>query len=202
MLCYMSFSVNLNSVDGTKIVAGRTNQIQYNFAFDKTPEHKGGYNVYMTFISQAFEERVFGFYFPAIYVNIDLGASSSSTPTPDFTGRRNNQVLGVIREKFLLNQLVRQINKGTTTATAVVPANSNTNAYTLTTTDITLATYDFSPQRLYIFAGYNENPPVYFETKPSNNQFLISLRNASGALQPEAEFLNTDYSVILTFEAV
>jgi hypothetical protein len=198
----MSFSVYLNSFEGTKIVAGNTNQIEYNFAFDFTPPHDGGYNVYMTFVSNFFEERVAGFTFGDIYVNAQLGAVNSYTPQGLYTGTKNNSVLGVVRigNKNRSNQL--QQNPGTTTATANIPANSETNAYTLTTTEVTPLTYEFNPSRLALFAGHNENPPVYLQRKPCQNQFLVSLATINGTLQIEPEFQNTDYGLILTFEAV
>ena len=50
----MSFSVYLNSVNGTQAVAGQVNQIQYNFDWRNTPAHEGGYKVYMSFASEQF----------------------------------------------------------------------------------------------------------------------------------------------------
>lgn len=206
----MSFSIYLNSTEGRKIVVGNTNQIEYNFAFDKTPEHKGGYNVTMTFCSQFFETRVFGFYFADIYVNVDLGACNSYTPIGLYTGTKNNSVLGVVR-KDLLNTNVVQFNPATgippgptlaNIITANFPANSATNAFTLTSSSVMPSSYDFSPHNMTIYSGYKDNPPVYLNTKPTNNQFLVSLTNITGALQTEIEFRNTDYGLILTFEAV
>jgi len=198
----MSFSVYLNSFEGTKIVAGNTNQIEYNFAFDATPPHEGGYNVYMTFASQIFDQRTALYTFQDIYVNAQLGAMNSYTPQGLYTGTKNNTVLGVVRPTNTNRTLQTQINPGTTTATANIPANSQTNAYTLTTSEVTPLTFDFRPTRLTLFAGHNENPPVYIKTKPRQNQFLVSLATINGTLQTEPEFLNTDYGIILTFEAV
>jgi hypothetical protein len=199
---YMSFSVYLNSFDGTKIVAGNTNQIEYNFAFDFTPPHDGGYKVYMTFASQIFEHRTAGYTFEDIYVNVQLGATNSYTPQGLYTGTKNNSVLGVVRVANTNRTLQTQINPGTTTATANIPASSETTAYTLTTTEVTPVTFEFRPTRLTLFAGHNENPPVYLPSKPRQNQFLVSLATINGTLQNEPEFQNTDYGLILTFEAV
>lgn len=201
----MSFSVNLNSVEGTKVVAGRNNQIIYNFAFDKTPEHKGGYNVTLVFCSVFFQTRVFNYSFKDIYVNADLGAFNSYTPVGLYTGTTNNSVLGVVRVDNL-NQLVLQVNPAPANTpniiTTPVPANSNTVAHTLTTTSVMPSTLDFVPINQTFACGYKHNPPVYLDNKPANNQFIITLTNITGALHTEPEFLNTDYSMILTFEAV
>jgi len=206
----MSFSIDLNSVEGRKIVVGNTNQIEYNFAFDKTPEHKGAYKVYMTFCSQFFPTRVFGYFFKDIYVNVNLGVCNSYTPTGLYTGTKNNSVLGVVRvDRF--EDFVTQYNPATgippgpvaaNILTANFPANSATNAFTLTTTGVMPSTYSFQPANQTIYSGWTDNPPVYLTTKPTNNQFLVSLTNITGALQQEAEFQNTDYGLILTFEAV
>jgi len=201
----MSFSVNLNSVDGTKVVAGRTAQIIYNFAFDKTPEHKGGYNVYMTFMSQFFEKRVFGYYFTEIYVNADLGVFNNYTPVGLYTGTRNNSVLGVVRVD-IRNPSILQINPAVASnpniLTTPVPANSDTVGHTLTTTDVMPASIRFTPINQNVHSGWKDNPPIRLTTKPTNNQFTITLANITGALHFEPEFQNTDYNLLLTFEAI
>ena len=200
----------LNSVDGTKVVAGNTNQIIYNFAFDKTPEHKGGYKVYMTFCSKFFSTRVFSYHFQDIYVNADLGVRNSYTPIGLYTGTKNNSVLGVVRVD-LLNPFVIQRNPATgippgpsaaNIITALIPVNSSTLAYPLSSMSVMPSSYEFMPLSQTIYSGYNDNPPVYLNTKPTNNQFMVSLATIQGTLQQEAEFLNTDYSLLLTFEAI
>ena len=206
----MSFSIYLNSVEGRKIVAGNTNQIEYNFAFDKTPEHKGGYKVSMTFCSQFFSTRVFSYVFKDIYVNVNLGVCNSYSPTGLYTGTKNNSVLGVVRVDRL-EYFVFQYNPATgippgpnlaNILTANYPANSATNAFTLSTSSVMPSGYTFCPANQTIYSGWTDNPPVYLTTKPTNNQFLVSLTNITGALQTEVEFQNTDYGLILTFEAV
>jgi hypothetical protein len=206
----MSFSIYLNSAEGRKIVAGFTNQIEYNFAFDKTPEHKGGYKVYMTFCSQFFSTRVFSYYFEEIYVNVDLGVCNSYTPVGLYTGTRNNRLLGIIR-RDRLEDFVTQYNPATgippgptlaNIQTANFPANSATNAFTLTTTGVMPSGYNFAPANQTVYSGWKDNPPVYLTTKPTNNQFLVTLSDNTGALHYEPEFQNTDYGLILTFEAI
>jgi len=201
----MSFSISLSSVDGTKVVAGKTNQIIYNFAFDKIPEHKGGYKVNMSFCSQFFQTRVFNYYFSEVFVNAELGAYNSYTPVGLYTGTLNNSVLGVVRLD-VRNPIAFQVNPAPANnpnfITTPVPANSDTVAHTLTATDVMPTSIKFTPLSQIIYSGYRDNPPVYIPTKPSNNQFMITLTNNTGALHYEPEFENTDYGMILTFEAV
>jgi hypothetical protein len=201
----MSFSVNLNSVDGTKVVAGKTNQITYNFAFDKTPEHKGGYKVYMVFCSQFFQTRVFDYYYKELYINVGLGAFNSYSPVGLYTGTKNNSLLGVVRVD-VRNPLILQVNPAPADKpnimTTAVPVNSNTVAHTLSTSSVMPATLSFTPINQTVYSGYNDNPPVILTTKPTNNQFIVTFTNIDGAIHTETEFINTDYSMILTFEAV
>ena len=198
----MSFNICLNSVDGTK-VAGNLNQVIYNFAFPNTPAHDGGYKVTMAFASNLYSTAAFNYVFKDIYVNANLGAFDNFTPIGSYTGTQNNQVLGVVRVKEGGELIVIQANPASLTGTASVPVNSGTAAYTLTTnTSSNVGTYDYSPRYQSIGAYYFENPPVYLRTKPTLNQFIITLANLDGTLNIQGGDYFTNYSLLINFEAV
>lgn len=203
----MSFSVYLNSASGTR-VAGSLNQVTYNFAFDKTPEHKGAYKVSMVFASNVWSVAAFFWSFKTMYVNVDIGACDSFTPVGLYTGTKNNQVLGSVgidaEEPFVI-QTNPTPNTNRIIGTASIPANSATTAFTETETIVTNDQgYNFIPINRAMGAYYEDNRPIHLNTKPTNNQFNVTLTNADGTLH--TDFANAGnafyYSIILTFEAV
>ena len=204
----MSFSINLNSVDGTKVVAGITTQIIYNFDWSSTPKHSGGYRVGMTFCSQMFNTRTFDFSFNDIYANADLGIIDSYTPIDLYTGTQYNRLLGVVKfdKKFMARarQHISTWPQPTVSiiTTVAVPANSDTAAHTLDATTVRPDGLDYSPTSQTVYSSYKDNPPVYITSKPTNNQFMVSLLDYTGSLHSAPETANTDYSMIILFEAV
>jgi hypothetical protein len=174
----MSFSVYLNSINGTQ-VAGAQSQIQYNFDFTNTPKHDGGYKVSMSFASELQT------YIPASAmfgrIHIDLGVLNNFTPAATFTGTRNNNIFGIIRPSQPLMDL---------TTTASYPINSGTAAFTLITT---------YTGRQSIDAKFEDNSAVYMPYKSTNNQFIVKITLHDGALYT---YLTAHYAMILHFEAV
>jgi len=195
----MSFSVYLNSTNGTQ-VAGSQNQIQYNMDFTNTPKHDGAYKVYMSFASEQQPYFSGSANFGVIRIQ-DLGVIDSFSPFTTFTATRQNHVLGIIRPSQPHMGLTTTFPALTTTGTASIPANSGTTAYTLTTTTTT------APNQLLvnntavqtIDARMYDNPPVYLQSKPRNNQFTVRITNHDGVLYTQ---LTAHYSMVLTFEAV
>lgn len=198
----MSFNISLNSVDGTQI-AGNNNQIEYNFAFDKTPEHKGGYKVSFAFASNYYDVNPFVAQLQDMYLDVNLGVTNSYTPRATFTGTQVNQFLGVITNDKAREPSVQvQYLTLTQTGVASIPANSATNAYTLTTNITTPAeaSYLFNPTKQVYDAFFTNNKPIYLPTKPTQNQFLATLRNHNGTLftSPVVQ----PYVLLISFEAV
>jgi len=192
----MSFSIYCNSINGTQI-AGAQSQIQYNFDFRNTPAHSGGYSVRMTFASEqqtyASGSVNFG------RVNIDLGVVDSYTPVNSFTSTRNNQIFGIIRGSPPQFNSTSTIPVVTATATTPVPANAGTVAHTLTTTNI-IPTYLVSLGGVQtIDARYEDNPPIYLASRPTNNQFIVKITFHDGTLYTA---LTAHYGMLLTFEAI
>jgi hypothetical protein len=198
----MSFNISLNSVDGRQI-AGNNNQIEYNFAFDKTPEHKGGYKVSFAFASNFFDENPFTPQLQDIYVDVNLGVTTSYTPRATFTGTQVNQFLGVVTSdgKFFPS-VQTQINPPATTGVANIPANSATDAYTLTTNTTGLAesVYNYNPSKQSYDALFTDNKPIYLPTKPTQNQFNVTLRRHDGTLFTAPPI--QPYVLLISFEAV
>lgn len=208
----MSFTVCLNSIDGTQ-VAGSNNQVTYNFAFDKTPEHKGGYKVTMAFAGTTVQITSNPFTsFGKIYVNANLGAYNSYTPIGLYTGTRNNQVLGVINYEPLITADTQFTNSATglpIVGTATIPNDAETIGYTKTENSVTPSNGNrFQPIYLYANAKYTENPPIYLNCKPTNNQFTVSMTQVNGTLYPTFftyQFPGggaQHYSLIIHFEAI
>ena len=196
----MSFNISLNSVDGRQI-AVNNNQIEYNFAFDKTPEHKGGYKVSFAYASNHFDMNPFNPQYQDIYVNVNLGVTTSYTPRANFTGTQVNQFLGVVTANNQ-NSIQIQTNYPTSTGVANIPANSSTNAYTLTT-DITApeaSVFLFNPARQSYDARFTDNKPIYLPTKPTQNQFNVTLRRHDGTLFTAPPI--QPYVLLISFEAV
>jgi hypothetical protein len=198
----MSFNISLNSVDGRQI-AGNNNQIEYNFAFDKTPEHKGGYKVSFAYASNYFDMNPFVPQYQDIYVDVNLGVTNSYTPRATFTGTQPNQFLGVVtsdRAKLPSTQI--QINPPATTGVANIPVNSATDAYTLTEniTGNTESVYNFNPTRQTYDAGFTDNKPIYLPCKPTQNQFNVTLRRHDGTLFTSPTI--QPYVLLISFEAV
>ena len=192
----MSFSIYINSVNGTQ-VAGAQNQIQYNFDFRNTPEHKGGYKVYMTFAS---EQQTYGtgsINFGR--VNIDLGVLNSYTPITASTATQYNTVIGFIRGSVPQFAAINTIPSYTETATTPVPVNSGTLAHTLTTTNV-VPTYVMNLTAVQtIDARSLDNPPIFLQSKPTNNQFTVKITFHDGTLYTA---LTAHYGMLLTFEAI
>jgi hypothetical protein len=198
----MSFNVSLNSVDGTQIVGGVYNQIEYNFAFDKTPEHKGGYKVSFAFSSLVQAVNPFIAQSEDIYVNVNLGVCNSYTPRATFTGTQNNQLLGVVNAGQVRQQSIQtQVNIPTATGVASIPVNSATDAYTLTTntTSPSAGVFYYFPINHSYDAFFTDNKPIYLTSKPTNNQFVVTLTKLDGTLFTN---LTTHYTLLISFEAV
>lgn len=199
----MSFSVYLNSTNGTQVVAGQNNQITYNFDFANTPAHNGPYKVYMSFAS---EQQTYGSgsqSFGVVRIADLGGILDSYSPLSSATTTRQNHVFGLIRPSVPHMGLTTSLPATTSTGTANVPANSGTTAYTLTTTTTTpsgLIMTNLSAVQS-IDAKMNENPPTYLQAKPRNNQFTVRLTNHDGVLYTGL-IATTHYAMILTFEAV
>lgn len=193
----MSFSLYLNSIDGTR-VNGNVTEIQYNFDFLATPQHNGGYKVNMTFASE--KQPHIGAFLNFGLVNIDLGVVSNSYSTSSTsTSAANNQVFGIIRLGDPEMETTNAVPIVVSTGTAPVPVNSGTAAYTLTTTTTTPAyniTYVASNTAE---AYYGDNPPFFIQGKPRNNQFIVRLTNSNGT---PFTALTVEYGIILTFEAI
>jgi len=194
----MSFSVYLNSTNGTQ-VAGAMNQIQYNMDFTNTPKHDGAYKVYMSFASEQQAYFSGSANFGVVRIQ-DLGVMDSYSPFTTFTATRVNHVMGLIRPSQPHMGLTTTVPATTATGTANVPANSGTTAYTLTTTT-TIPSYVTTNNTAVqtIDAKMSDNPPVYLQGKPRNNQFTVRITNHDGVLYTA---LTAHYSMILTFEAV
>jgi hypothetical protein len=190
----MSFSIYINS--NNAITAGAMNLLDYNFDFRNTPEHKGGYKVYMTFAS---EQQTYGtgsINFGR--VNINLGVLDNYTPVAASTATRNNQVFGFIRGSVPQFAAINTIPSYTETSTTPVPVNSGTLAHTLTTTNV-VPTYVMNLTAVQtIDARYSENPPTYLQSKPTNNQFTVKITFHDGTAYTA---LTAHYGMLLTFEA-
>ena len=198
----MSFSVYLNSTNGTQVVAGQNNHITYNFDFRNTPAHEGSYKVYMSFAS---EQQTYGsgsVSFGVVRIADLGGIMDSYSPLSSATATRQNHVMGLIRPSVPHMGLTTTIPATTATGTAAVPVNSGTAAYTLTTTT-TIPSYITTNNTAVqtIDARMADNPPVYLTCKPTNNQFSVRLTNHDGVLYTGLVATNP-YAMILTFEAV
>jgi len=196
----MSFSVYLNSVNGTQVVAGQNNQITYNFDFRNTPKHEGAYRVRMSFASEQQTYSSGNVNFGVVRI-LDLGGVLDSySPQTSATTTRQNAIMGIIRGSAPSFAAVQTVPTYTMTGTANIPANSGTNAYTLTTSTV-IPTYSILlPAVQTIDAKFQDNPPVYLQTKPTNNQFTVRITLHDGVLYPSIGA--THYGMILTFEAV
>jgi len=194
----MSFSIYLNSTNGTQ-VAGSMNQITYNLDFTNTPKHDGAYKVYMSFASEQQAYFSGSANFGVIRIQ-DLGVMDNFSPFTTFTATRANHVMGIIRPTAPHMGLTTTVPATTATGTASVPANSGTTAYTLTTTT-TIPSYVTTNNTAVqtIDAKMSDNPPVYLQSKPRNNQFTVRITTHDGVLYTA---LTAHYSMILTFEAI
>jgi hypothetical protein len=169
----MSFALYLNSTNGTELVGGVRNQIQYNFDFTNTPKHDGGYKVSMSFASELQTYVPASAIFGVVRIT-DLGVLDNYSPSVAFTGTRNNHVIGMIRPSPPLMDL-------TTSGAGTAPI--------ITT----------STGRQSIDADFYSNTPVYMPYKPTNNQFIVRITTHDGALYT---YLTAHYALILNFEAV
>ena len=193
----MSFSVYLNSTNGTQVVAGQNNQIQYNFDWRNTPAHDGGYRVRMTFASE--QQAVAILSFGVIRIQ-DLGIVDSYSPFTVFTATRSNHVMGLIRPSAPQNQGVNTVPSITMVGTTVIPNNAGTVGYTETTNTV-VPSYNVNLNAIQtIDAKYEDNPPVYMQSKPVNNQFTVKITNHDGVLYTGLGA--THYAMLLTFEPV
>jgi hypothetical protein len=207
----MSFSLLLNSKDGTRVISNSINQVTYNLDFNNTPKHSGAYYVYMTFVSSRFEMGAAVNSFKDMYVNANLGRFDAFTPVGLFTGTKNNQVLGVVKmiNTDWQDRMVVATPSVPFVGTAVIPNNAGTVGYTETENTVAPANgYQFHGRRFECGALYYENSPVHLSTKPTNNQFTVRLTNADGTLHtdfsaaPSTAPGGAYYSMILTFEAI
>lgn len=198
----MSFSICLNSVDGQQ-VSGANNRIIYNFAFDMTPEHKGGYKVTFAFCSLPQALNLVQAQSRDLFVYANLGVFNSYVPRAGFTGTENHQLLGRVNARdTACFSTSTAYTYPTQTAVENVPINSNIDAHTLTK-DITAPTKTPFQQTLanqVWGAFYTDNQPVYLKTKPTNNQFMVTLtRNDATSLYTT---IGVAYTLIISFEAV
>lgn len=193
----MSFSVYCNSLNGTQ-VAGSMNQIQYNFDWSSTPKHDGGYRVRMSFASEQQTYATGSINFGVVRIP-NLGIVNSYSPINSFTATTTNHVMGLIRGSPPNFAAIQTVAGYTATGTASIPINSGTAAYTLTTSTAVPA-YNISlPGVQTIDAKFGDNPPVYVQSKPTNNQFIVKITLHDGVLYPS---LTAHYAMILTFEAI
>ena len=192
----MSFSVFLNSLDGTQI-NGAVNEIQYNFDWLSVPKHSGGYKVSMTFNSESqnYNNNLLNFGL----VNIDLGTSYSYSTQPNFTSTRNNQICGIIRTSDPHMNVTSVVPQVVSTSVTSIPANSGTTAYTETTTT-TSPTYNITYSANYtIDALFGDNPPFYIQSTPRQNQFIVRLTYPDSSLY---DVVTVEYALVLSFEAI
>lgn len=194
----MSFSIYCNSLNGTQ-VAGLMNEIVYNFDFTNTPAHDGAYKVYMSFASETQIYASGSATFGVIRMQ-DLGVMDNFSPFTAFTATRQNHVMGIIRASEPHMGLQTSIPATTATGTTPVPVNSGTLAHTLTTTT-NIATYNTTNLLAVqtVDARMSDNPPVFLQSKPRNNQFTVRVTTHDGTLYPT---LTAHYAMILAFEAV
>ena len=193
----MSFSVYLDSANGIQ-VSGAQSQILYNFDFNNTPKHDGAYKVWMSFAS---ETQDYGGAPPMFgCVNINLGVLKSYTPISNTTATRTNQMFGIIRPSLheISNNIYIPGSSGTQTWN--VPINSGTAAYTVSATSTAAAMTPFIQGKQTIDAKHGENPPVYLQSKPTNNQFIVKLTLRDGLNL--YSYLTTHYALVLHFEAI
>lgn len=192
----MSFSIFLNSLDGTRL-NGLVNEVQYNFNFGNTPSHTGAYKVYMTFASE--QQLYSGNFLNFGLVNIDLGVSDSFSTVQNLTAISNNQIFGIIRTSEPHIHATSQVPQVISTSTSNIPANSGAVAYTMTTTT-TSPTYNISYlANQTVDAVFGDNAPFFLKSKPRNNQFIVTLTFSNGTLY---NVLTVDYGLVLTFEAI
>jgi len=168
----MSFSLYLNSTNGTEVVGGVKNQIVYNVDFTNTPKHDGGYKITMSFASELQTYIPASAIFGVVRIT-DLGSLNNYSPLAAFTGTRNNHIFGLIRPSPPLMDLTT----------------SGTGTPIITT----------STGRQSIDADFYDNPPVIMPYKPVNNQFVVRITTHDGALYT---YLTANYALILHFEAV
>lgn len=174
------------------------NQIQYNFDWRNTPKHDGGYRVRMTFASEQQLYASGSINFGVVRIP-NLAIVDSYSPITSFTATTTNHVMGLIRGSPPQFASIQTVPSYTTTGTANIPANSGTTAYTLTTSTV-VPTYNIAlPAVQTIDAKFQDNPPVYLQSKPTNNQFIVKITLHDGALYPS---LTAHYSMLLTFEAI
>jgi hypothetical protein len=166
-------------------------------------EHKGGYKVSFAFASLFFDMNPFVPQYQDMYLDVNLGVTTSYTPRANFTGTQVNRFLGVITSDTPKYPSVQtQLNPPLTTGVASIPDNSKTDAYTLTNniTGLAESTYNFNPTKQTYNAVFTDNKPIYLPTKPTNNQFIVTLRRHDGML-----FVNPppqNYTLLISFEAV
>jgi len=192
----MSFSVCLNSIDGTRI-NGLVNEIEYNFDWNSVPKHSGGYKVSMTFNSEAqnYNNNLLNYGL----VNIDLGTSYSYSTQPNFTSMRNNQICGIIRTGEPHMSVTSTVPQVVSSSVTPIPANSGTTAYTQTTTTTTPVYVISYGANHTVDSLFGDNPPFYIQTTPRKNQFIVRLTYPNTALY---NVLTVDYALVLTFEAI
>lgn len=199
----MSFSICLNSVDGEQVSAGVFNRIIYNFAFDMTPPHKGGYKVTFAFCSLPQLLSLVQAQSRDLFVYANLGVFDSYVPRAGFTGTQNHQLLGRVNARDSANlSTSTAYTYPTQTTVESVPINSNIDAHTLTkdTTAPTKTPFQSTPATQVWGAFYTDNQPVYLKTKPTNNQFMVTLtRNDASSLYTT---IQVPYTLIISFEAV
>lgn len=193
----MSFSVYLNSINGAQ-VSGAQNQIQYNFDFNNTPEHHGGYKVWMSFASETQTYNgtppMFG------RINIDLGVFDSYTPMSTYTATKNNQIFGLIRPSLPQSATNFNIPAVTSVGTTIIPVSTTVAAgYTQTISNVTPSSIVTNLGVQTVDARYGENPPIYLQSKPTNNLFTVKITLHDGVLYT---YLTAHYALILTFEAI
>lgn len=93
----MSFSIILNSVNGTKIVNTTNNQVSYNFDFSIPSRHDGQYKLNYSFLS------VGGMTLTSddiLYITLNISMSMNNFSASNTTGANKTQIIGLINNEI------------------------------------------------------------------------------------------------------
>ena len=93
----MSFTLILNSVNGTKIVNTTNNQVSYNFDFSIPSRHDGNYKLNYSFLS------VGGMTLTSddiLYITLNISMSMNNFSASNTTGANKTQILGLINNEI------------------------------------------------------------------------------------------------------
>ena len=93
----MSFTLVLNSINGTKIVNTTNNQVSYNFDFSIPSRHDGQYKLNYSFLS------VGGMTLTSddiLYITLNISMSMNNFSASNTTGANKTQILGLINNEI------------------------------------------------------------------------------------------------------